>query len=171
MGDKYSIWLMPTGEVRERLKGIIALLSGRYSCPLFEPHMTLIGGLPDRDIVPRTAWLVSLLSPFAVSLVEAGCWDEYYRCLYVRVEETEEVLGAKEMAERVFGRQQGEYMPHVSLMYGNLPPHVPHVKEEIIRETEGKLDLSFLAGSLHLVSTTGGPEDWRLVEEFPFKGG
>lgn len=38
-----------------------------------------------------------------------------------------------------------------------------------IRETEVELDPSFLAGSLHLISTTGGPEDWRLVEEFPFK--
>jgi 2'-5' RNA ligase len=168
MSNKYSIWLMPEGEARERLKGVISLLGERYSTPLFEPHMTLIGGLPGKDNIRKASGLASLLSPLAISLREAGYEEDYYRCLYMRAEETDALLRANEAAQEVFGRGDGQFMPHLSLMYGELPAYI---KEEIIGQMGGKCALSFRAESLRLFSTIGGPEDWRLIREFPLKRG
>jgi 2'-5' RNA ligase len=164
MRNKYSIWLMPSGEVLRRLRGLIAWLSERYSTALFEPHVTLIGGLPGADIVSKASRLASLIRPHEVRLKGIEHRDEYYRCLYIRVEETEDVARAEEMARLVFGRRDDRpYMPHLSLMYGGFPTHV---KEDIIRGI-GELETSFVPDSIHLFSTLGEPAEWRRIRELP----
>lgn len=163
MKNKYSIWLMPSGEVRRKLGGLIARLSERYSTALFEPHVTLIGGLPEADVVSKASRLALLLSPHEVRLKGVEHRDEYYRCIYIRVEETEDVARAEEMARLVFGRRDNRpYMPHLSLMYGDFPAHV---KEEIISGLGG-LETSFTPESIHLFSTLGEPAKWRRIREF-----
>ena len=51
--SRYSLWLMPTGEVRQRLAAAILDLSREYAVPAFKPHVTLAGGIvgPAREVV------------------------------------------------------------------------------------------------------------------------
>ena len=50
----YHLWLMPFGEAYPLLAATIAELSRRHGAPIFEPHVTLLGDLPDseEEIVP-----------------------------------------------------------------------------------------------------------------------
>ena len=42
---RFHLWLMPTGGTCERLAAIIRHLSQKHGGPLFEPHVTLLGGM------------------------------------------------------------------------------------------------------------------------------
>ncbi len=162
----YSIWLKPAGEVRAGLAGIISRLSREYSTPLFEPHVTLIGGLTgqEEELIAQTRQLAGQLRPFVVQLGEVGRLDEFYRCLFIRVQETEPVMKANAQARKVFQRESDDkYMPHLSLLYGNLPPAV---KEEIMAQIGRRFRRSFPVDRIHLVSTQGEPKDWYHLGEF-----
>jgi 2'-5' RNA ligase len=168
----YSIWLKPTGEVRAELAGIISRLSREYSTPLFEPHpvfephVTLIGALTgqEENLIAQTRQLAGQLRPFVVQLGDLGCLDEFYRCLFIHVQETEPVMKANAQARKVFHRESDDkYMPHLSLLYGNLPPAV---KEEIMTQIGRSFHRSFPVDRIHLMSTQGDTEDWYLLGEF-----
>lgn len=44
----YSIWLIPDGEVYKTVSSIIQNIAKEYGGPLFEPHITLLGGFGER---------------------------------------------------------------------------------------------------------------------------
>lgn len=163
----YSLWLMPEGRLYNRLKGTITQLSGRYFTPAFEPHVTLLGLIPGtkEEVVSKTARLASMLQPYEIRLRGVDHLDEYFRCLFVRVEKTPEVMAANTRAREVFGkRNDAEYMPHLSLMYGSLTPVTKH---NIISSIGREFNAAFEAKSIHLYLTQGEVKDWRRVREFP----
>ncbi len=156
----YSVWLQPTGEVRAELTGIISRLSRERSTPLFEPHVTLIGELEgqEQDLLARTKELARQLRPFMIQLGDVGCLDDFYRSMFVYVNKTEPVMAANAKARTVFRRESdAEYMPHLSLMYANMPPAV---KETLVAQIGKTFRQTFSVDQLHLVSTYGDPKDW-----------
>ncbi len=162
----YSIWLQPTGEVRAELAGIISRLSREYATPSFEPHVTLIGDLvgQEKELLNRTEQLARRLRPFIVQLGDIGYLDEFYRCLYIRVQEREPVIKANAESRQVFLRESdAAYMPHLSLVYANMPPAV---KEEIIAQIGKTFRQSFPVDRLYLVSTQGETKEWYHLGEF-----
>jgi len=168
--DKFALWLVPGGEAGRSLEALILRLAGRYGTPPFKPHVTLMGGLrgPRDTVLAWASRLASALSPFDLGLDGLAHTGEYYRCLFFRVKESAEVMGANALAREAFGREGDlPFMPHLSLMYGELPPSV---REEALREAarlsgEGP---AFRVSSLFLVSTSGEPPEWRGVRELPF---
>ena len=165
---RYSLWIIPTGDVYDRLKDIILRLSLKYSTPRFEPHITLIGGLScsEEEILSKVSWLSTLLKPFPVKLIKTEYLDEYYRCLFLRAEETDNLLNAHALAGKIFDNLWEEkYMPHLSLMYGDFPAKI---KEEIIGEI-GNPDIAFEVNSIHVIMTGDNPELWQRIKEFCFK--
>lgn len=166
---KYSIWLIPRGAVYHKLDHLISLLSKSYRTPNFEPHVTLIGGVTgsENEILEKTAQLASLLRLFQIKLTQVNHFDEYFRCLFVRVEEVKPIVEANAKAREIFGKKDDlEYLPHLSLVYGNL---TPETKEEIIAKIGRKFDLRFEVKSFSLFSTQGEVKDWYIVKEFPLK--
>jgi 2'-5' RNA ligase len=169
--EKYALWLMPEGELRERLSNLIGDLAAELSAPPFKPHITLLGGVRGRldDIKQKTSELSSSLSPVEVRLSHLDYLDEYYKCLFIRVEETVEVtdafLEARDFMRPFMGSLSPDApMPHLSLLYGDFSFAL---KEELILRTGRTFDVKFTAGSIHLFSTKGSPEEWKQVDEFP----
>ena len=164
-----SLWLMPAGETYRKLEKLILELSRRYSAPRFSPHVTLLGQVldPPEVAAAKTEELASILHPFTVRLTRVDCLDEYFRCLFIRVEESRAVMGANEAARRVFnGGGDPEYMPHLSLLYGDFPSDT---KRRIISGIGENFDIAFEAGEIHLFSTAGPPEDWYRMGVYPLK--
>jgi 2'-5' RNA ligase len=162
----YSLWLMPTGEVRQRLAEAILDLSREYAAPPFEPHVTLAGGIvgPAREAVSKMAGLASRIQPFTVRLTGVAGLDEYFRCLFVRVATTHPLMSANKAAREVFNlAQQPAFMPHLSLLYGHLPSSL---KERIIASLGRRFELEFKASGLHLYLIRGEPQAWRRVASF-----
>lgn len=168
-GEGYSIWLIPTDEIYQKLAEIISQLSDKYSAPNFEPHLTLIGDLrgSEEEIISKTSKLADLLKPFEIKLKKADYLDEYFRCLFIRAEKTRELIQASDVAREIFNRKSDpDYMPHLSLMYGDINPEI---KEKILANLGKEFNLSFEIKSIHLFSTTGEVKDWYKVKESPLK--
>lgn len=165
----YSIWLMPTGEVYNKLSKILSTLSKKYFSPNFEPHVTLIGELigSEEEILSKTLYLAGNLRPFNIRLTRVEYLDVYFRSLFVRVEETDDVIDANKKARKIFNRPtDSEYMPHLSLLYGMF---TVEEKEKIISCIRKEFNVNFEVKSIHLFSTDGEPKDWYRVKEFPLK--
>lgn len=51
--------------------------------------------------------------------------DTYFQCVYVLIKPTEEVVEAARTARRAFGLDENaRYMPHLSLLYGDIDPGI-----------------------------------------------
>lgn len=162
----YSIWLMPTGDVHARLFALMRELAKDYSTPVFEPHVTLIGGLldPEGEMLSKMSRLARLLRPFSVRLGGVAHLDGFFTCLFIRVEETQELLAANREAREIFDRSHDpKFVPHLSLMYGNLSRDI---KTRIISQIGSEFHMSFEARSLHPFRTSGPVESWRRIHEF-----
>lgn len=157
---KYSLWFRPSGEIASSLKRRIRELSEEYNSPAFEPHLTLLGGLKgdEEDLVQKTISLASLLKPFDIVLTKAGYRDRYFQSLFVHVQESEELKNARQKAEQLFGKSGGEYMPHLSLMYGDF---TQEQKERILNRMGREFHMRFTADSLLLIQTQGEPDRWK----------
>jgi 2'-5' RNA ligase len=162
----YSIWLMPTGNVRDELSKTISQLSHQYATPVFPPHVTLIGNLlgGEKELSSQTQQLAARIRAFEISLTTIDFLDEYFRCLFLRAAETPPLLEAHQMARALFHREQEpRFMPHLSLLYGHFDAET---KQQIIQAIGRGFRKTFSATALHLFSTTGEPKDWYRVQEF-----
>lgn len=163
----YSLWLMPSGKVKDFLFDKIRKLSKEFFTPVFEPHVTLIGqiNMLERDIIDKTAILAGSIHPFTVKLGSIDGHNEYFRCLFSKIEESAEIMQANQAARQVFNRQDDpSFMPHLSLLYGLISSDF---KEEIVSEIEKGFSLAFEATAIHIVATIGAVSDWKKVAEIP----
>ena len=157
---------MPEGDVFLKLEGIIARLSEEYSSPLFPPHVTLVGQVkgPVHKVLSDTKELAFLMAPYEIVLADVDFLDSYFKSLFVRCRETEEVMAANSLAREIFGRKDDPpYMPHLSLAYGDFSVDE---KKRMITKTGGSFNMKFTADALHLYSTEGAPHQWKMVESF-----
>ena len=168
-GEKYSLWLAPEGEARDRLRPILQRLRARFGGPEFPPHVTLLGSCAGacRELMGKSALLAATLRPFPLRLGKIDFRDEYYRCLFVHAALTEPLREAHHAAFAALGHGRApSFMPHLSLLYGNFPSRL---KEEVMAELGPRLDLQFMVRSLHLYRTHGEPRLWRRVATFGLK--
>lgn len=168
--EVYSLWLMPSGQLVAQLQALISQLSNEYSTPLFEPHVTLIGELAisEKEAVAKTQRLAEMLRPFTISLREVACQNEFFRCVFIKAEKQPDLLNANSKAHEVFEqRNDKNYMPHLSLVYGDLA--LP-AKEQIIKRVGPEKRMNFKAKGIFLYYTTGQPQNWYLILEAPLTG-
>ena len=170
-GEGYSIWLIPTGETYQKLAKIISDLSKEHSTPNFEPHVTLIGGGElvgaEEDLISQTSKLSDLLKSFKIKLKKADYFDEYFKCLFIRAEKTEEIMEVNNATRKHLNlKPNSDYMPHLSLMYGDISLET---KERILADLGREFNLNFEVKSIHLFSTDGKVKDWYKVKEFSLK--
>jgi len=164
----YSLWLMPEGDEYKRLAGIISDLSKRYHTPEFEPHVTLLGEVEKNEeegMVYATSSLSHLIKPFEIRLDGLDYGGENFKSLFVKVKADKHIINAYLLARKIFKPGDKKYMPHLSLLYGNLSPR----ERKAIIGKIGNFDLSFEADKIHLFSTKGEPKKWYKVNEFELK--
>ena len=170
--NEYSLWIVPSSDVKQRFSGMIDDLAGRYEAPKFEPHMTLLGDLKGNEegLLNKAYEIAGAISPFRIRMTEIDYLDAYFRCLFIRAEETGPLMEANEKAREVFGRQTSpKFMPHISIMYGEYPNEL---KERIIGELGREQNIEFDVESICFVySSKNIPiNEWRVIKEFSLKG-
>ncbi len=166
-GKGCSIWLMPKGEVKENLGNLIKELSIHYLTPAFESHVTLIGNLVGSklDVLAKTESLSNLIKPYQINLTTIDFLPDYFRSLFIHVQQNPEVMNANKEARKIFNQEQDPlYQPHLSLMYGDLDQSI---KKDIIKLIGNKRELSFLVDKLYLYSTDGELKNWYSIQSFP----
>ena len=170
MTPRYSLWLTPPPPVYARFARLIAALSRRLGTPRFPPHITLAGAGAEReeDAIARAKALAATLAPVPVRLLDIGYSDAYFRCLFIRAERSPALLAAHRAAARALGGEvSDDFMPHLSLVYGNLPVER---KKTLIAEIGRRFDLEFTAAQTTLCLPAGEPDGWRTLGPFPLGG-
>lgn len=161
----FHLWIVPTGEVYDRLAGVIADLSARHRGPAFDPHLTLLGRLEGEEgvLVELTHQLARALHPFDVRLGEPRYEAQYFRCLFLPAEPSPPLLQVHQRATQIFDAQPASaFDPHVSLLYGLFPESL---KQEIIKALPSDLPGSFSVSRLQLIrAESTNPQDWQVVE-------
>jgi 2'-5' RNA ligase len=161
---------MPEADVYDRLRSIIAQLSKPYATPDFEPHVTLIGQLtaPEDKLIAKTSQIAKIIKPYTIRLTTIDYLDEYFKCLFIRVEQTNEVMHAYKRAYEALSQiSNQDYIPHLSLMYGNIDMNI---KDAIIKTIGKNYNMSFPVYDLYLYSTGGEPKTWYRIAQFPLRG-
>ena len=160
----FHLWLVPTGDVGNRLADVISELSTRYHGPKFDPHLTLLGKLEgdEESLVELTRQLARSLHPLEVRLREPGYASQYFRCLFLPVEPCPPIRRVHQQAERIFGRQStSSFDPHISLLYGLFPARV---KQGIIKILPTDLPNALRVSRLQLIRVgSTNPKDWRTA--------
>lgn len=165
----FSIWLMPKGELYQNLYNTISNLAERYSAPIFEPHVTLIGSLTNscKKLLELSSNLAHSLKPFDVSLTNLDQGNEYFRCVYLTSESGPEIIEANQLTKKIFGSNENtRFEPHLSLIYGKYPKTV---RDEIISELETTFKpFTFTINELYLVlaSSRIPPAEWEIMDKF-----
>jgi 2'-5' RNA ligase len=163
--SRFTLWLLLTPEAHAWFQALIERLSARLGTPVFEPHITLLGGLTGEEegLRQRTRALAGAIGSFEARLLEAKWLDEYYRCLFVEVALSRALLDAHETARKAFDqRLEPGFYPHLSLVYGDLKEN----EKEIVADEIGRyFDESLPIEELALYDTSGAtPPTWRCVE-------
>lgn len=161
--------MIPPPAVGDRFRALIAELSRRSGTPAFEPHLTLAGveAPTVATACARVAPLAATLAPIPVRLNEIGMTAEYFRCLFIRAALTPALLHAYRNACAALDQPPAEFMPHLSLIYGEL---APAMKTEIAANLSGRFELEFTVERVALYTTAGPPPDWRCVCDFRLTG-
>ena len=161
----FHLWLVSTGEVSNRLAGVISDLSALYRGPTFDPHLTLLGKLEgeEESLADLTKQSARALHPFEVRLKKPGHEAHYFRCLFLPVEPSPILLAAHQRAKQIFdGESTNTFDPHVSLLYGLFPASM---KRAIINSLPPDLPSAFLVSRLQLIrADSTNPQDWQVVE-------
>jgi hypothetical protein len=166
---RFSLWLMPPPAARERYAGLIDRLAARLGTPRFEPHITF-GGCEgsETQALARATALAARLAPVAVQLGPLEATEQYFRCLYVRAKRSAALLDAHRQAALACGVEpDAEFLPHLSLVYGELPDTI---KETLLVELAGHVGSDFIADRIALCLPEGDVPTWRLLGPFALSG-
>ncbi len=168
-GVIHSLWFKPAGRTFDRLAEVVDRLARERGDTPFAPHVTLVGNLAgtEQEILRRSEALAQQLRPFTIELTEPAYGHEHFQCVFMRVKETSPVMAANSAARQAFDQAPGNYMPHLSLVYGTL---ADAKKLEIIAQLPD-LRLSFEAAAVYLIrADSDDPKDWRELAGFPIEG-
>lgn len=165
--NTYYLWLTPRGDAHNRFAEIIRKLSKIYHTRLFEPHVTLAGGItgPEVDLIDKTEKLASCLTQITVQPLEVQYLNEFYRSLFLAVIQTEPLTSANILAKQQFGLPLNEeFMPHLSLFYGDLSVKE---KRKIKGQFNSELLTPFCLDNIVLFCTNDQTNKWYPVKSFP----
>lgn len=162
----YSLWLVSesNSEIYQLLQNGISEISERYHTPLFQPHITLLGGFHDKEdeLVAKTRLLAEKLNPLELEISDIGTNNKFFQQLFLTIAKTDGIITANKFAQQIFSLQNEVYFPHISLMYGDVDREVISNISEAY-DTRRLIGKCFLADSIQLWSTEGEVKDWRHI--------
>jgi 2'-5' RNA ligase len=166
-----SLWLRPSGPVLERLQELIRRLTARFGGQWPKPHVALLNGieLQSEGAEARLEALCQRLQPITIRLGQLEGRNDPFRCFYAAVEVTPELMDAHRAACETFNLPQPDtFEPHLSLLYGHVDAPT---KARLAKELGGRLILSFVANSVHLVNATAAipVARWHTLHECPVR--
>ncbi|MQM10388.1 hypothetical protein Taro_043282, partial [Colocasia esculenta] len=163
----YSVWAIPPEGVTQRLKKMMSGLRSEFGGPEFEPHITVVGAtrLTREDAIRklRSACAAGGLRTYTARISAVSRGGFFYQCVYLLVEPTPEVrpqealtvmAASAHCCDHFEYEKATPYMPHLSLLYGDLSDDVKERAVERAKELdENVCGLSFPVTMLALYKT------------------
>ncbi|PJC80795.1 hypothetical protein CO009_01100 [Candidatus Shapirobacteria bacterium CG_4_8_14_3_um_filter_35_11] len=165
----YSLWFLPEESINKKYQKIISGIASSYRTQEFKPHVTLIKHLElkEKEVLSFTNELIKWLKPTKTKFMELGYSDRRYRSLYITVLKTQELLKAHNKANQIFEHKEEPFMPHLSIVYGELPLDD---KLNIIKSLKPLNKEFFTLDKLVVYDVTEANADlWKEVGYYGFK--
>ena len=162
--NSYSLWFMPSKEQKVVLENKIETLANQYGGPKFDPHITLLGSFVDDEsiLLNKTENLSKKIRSFKIILDQVRYLNEFFRSLFIEIKFSEELKSARNTAAKEFRWKDKNYIPHLSLMYGN---YNNQIKTDIIK-TMGTLPRYLKVNKIHLAHNDEINFKWKVIESF-----
>lgn len=164
---EYSLWLMPEGKDLDNFKNFFSDIHKKAKITSFESHVTLLGGLSleESKIVDQINKIAVETAPFKIYFTEVGETGDFYKSIFLKCKETEELMKVNKLAQKLFSTTQS-YNPHMSIVYGNIRPHT---KKEILNSINPLIikSLFFKVVSIYLCKAFGTYDQWKIVHKIP----
>lgn len=163
----YHLWLVPVGETLRRLQDVIERLAEAYDGPVFTPHVTLLSGLAadEASLIETNRRLAAGLEPFNLDLTAPEAGTTFFQCIYMRVADHPLLTRARQAAGEAFALPADDYMPHLSLYYGDPDPDR---RATILAAVPLKAKRNFLVESIQLIrADSEQPADWHCIDQAP----
>jgi hypothetical protein len=165
----HSLWLVPdrSGPVFVRLCSLIEALARRFNTPMFDPHVTLLGGLerPFDEVRAIGEAFAPGVEPYVIRLGNIVSNGIYFQRLIALASPTATVLGAHERAKAAFGAKAMPYLPHLSLAYGELE-EAQTAQLQATAVAAGVVGTTFSTPSLEVWRTDGPVASWERAGVF-----
>ncbi|KAG2429140.1 hypothetical protein HYH02_014176 [Chlamydomonas schloesseri] len=179
--EQYAIFAVPKGRLQEQLQEEIVHLGKKCHAPTFAPHTTVLAAIerPREEVLALAAEMCKKVKKYRINFTEVARGSIYYQCVYLLVDKTEGAMAAGAAAREVFGMTTGPYMPHLSLLYSDMPQEerakiVQHEKERLFNNPDTRLvDTGFDVDSLavwYVPEEDKSLAGWCQLAEFPLAG-
>jgi 2'-5' RNA ligase len=167
----YHLFLMPEGELRETLQARIDMLAEKYNGPKFPAHVTLLARIEGKDeaeVLKAAEELAMRQSPFSLTLGSWGRGSEFFKALYVRIEDSDPIEAMHTKVNELLGMTDEDYYsPHLSLYYG-LPGD--EQRRSMILDMTYPNGATFTVNKVHVYKTEGTADTWEEIGVFRFGG-
>lgn len=158
--NRLGFWLLPPKKIQAVYQPL--------TTPKFEPHITIIGAVTlkgeIKSILKVVEAVVKNLRPIPIELTEISSSTTYFQCVFARVKPTLELFRAHQLIKSALRHSDPSmYVPHMSLVYGNLK------LEERFKIAESiKLPVTnFTADRISVISADSlNPKTWKHIAEF-----
>ena len=165
---RFALCFVPSGKEYRKFSGIISQLSKEHHAPKFEPHVTILPqiNIPKNETIQKARAFGLKLSPFHIKIGSLSYGNKYFYCVFAKVKKSKEIIGAYQMAKRMFNHGNSDYSPHLSIMYGNFSPKL----KKIIIKKMGKFPKSgFKVKSISIFDVNGPVKNWKIIKEIKMK--
>ena len=163
----YSLWLMPELKVKNIFQTMINQLAKKYGGPVFEPHITLLSSFKgdEETLLKKTEILSQKLKSFKINFKEPRYLNEFFRSLFIAVDYSPELKIVRNIASKQFIYKDKDYIPHLSLMYGN---YSIESKKKIIFNIK-YFPRIFKVNKIYLAHNNEIKYKWRVIRCFKLK--
>ncbi|CAI0475620.1 unnamed protein product [Linum tenue] len=148
-------------------------LRSEFGGPEFQPHVTVVGAitLTEQDALSKFNSACEGLKAYLATVDRVAAGTFFYQCVYLLLDPTSEV---RYLFFNSCGHGCGDiaaaYMPHLSLLYGDLTDEEKKKAQEKALQLDDSINsLSFEISSLELWKTDtedNSLKSWEKISEF-----
>ncbi len=164
--NRYSLWLRPSQYQIDELTKIISTLAHRYRTTPFPPHITLLPSitLNPENIKQVCNKIIEQHYSLEITLTDIGFSEHYYRNLYILAHLDEKLSGLYQQSKKLFNIEVNEtYMPHVSLIYGELSRTQ---QQSLQKELANSYPKKIICDRIDIYDSTEKESQWHLIKSF-----
>jgi len=162
--QSYSIWLMPDGIDKDQLKTTILSLASDFDAPFFNPHVTLVGGFlgEEKQLLKKMKIISKKIPSFIISFDGIDYLNDFFRSLFLKVKLNNQLIRARDIASNELELIKDNYMPHLSLIYGN---YNSTQKKHMISKVSS-IPISFSVNKIFLAYNDEINLMWKVIRGF-----
>ncbi|WCJ27283.1 RNA ligase/cyclic nucleotide phosphodiesterase family protein [Euphorbia peplus] len=168
----YSVWGAPPEDAVQRFENLMDGLRSEFGGPKFQAHVTVVGAvsLTEQDALDKFRSACNGVKAYTATVNRVATGTFFYQCVYLLLHPTDEVVKASAHSSEHFGyKSETPYMPHMSILYGDLTESEKKKAEEKANIIDESINgLSFQISRFQLWKTDTGDKtlkSWEKIEE------